>query len=119
MPSIRRSLIAYFLILLLAALGRMRLLVDHIAADMKKSWQVAESNRIEQEYTFRCKETKAPVRRGVGGSCRQARPRTAGEVTFAVSASTPARGVRPDPERDQEYRKFHRLGVGGVAGVTR
>src|SRR5215210_5664312 len=115
MPSIRRSLIAYFLILLLAALGAVGLLVDRFAADMKKSWQVAESNRIEQEYTFRCKETERQFDEELEDQAvRLGRELRAKYV--AHFSLNPGPGRRPDPEKDPEYRKFHRLGAGGIGG---
>jgi two-component system heavy metal sensor histidine kinase CusS len=58
MPSIRRSLIAYFLILLLVALGGVGVLVDRFAELMMRAREVAEAKRIDQEYEFRCQQTE-------------------------------------------------------------
>ncbi|HVK17827.1 MAG TPA: HAMP domain-containing sensor histidine kinase [Fimbriiglobus sp.] len=115
MPSIRRSLIVYFLILLLVALGAVGLLVDRFAADMKRSWQVAESDRIEQEYTFRCKETERQFDEELEDQAVKLGRELRAKYVAHFSLN-PGPGRRPDPERDTEYRKFHRLGAGAVAG---
>lgn len=58
MPSIRRSLIAYFLILLGVALAAVGVLVDRFAGEAMRAREKAEADRIEQEYTYRVKESE-------------------------------------------------------------
>jgi signal transduction histidine kinase len=58
MPSIRRSLIAYFLLLLALALVGVGLVVDQFAADAFRARQKAEAERITQEYDFRCQGSR-------------------------------------------------------------
>jgi signal transduction histidine kinase len=58
MPSIRRSLIAYFLLLLALALAGVGLVVDQFAAEAFRARQKAEAERITQEYDFRCQESR-------------------------------------------------------------
>ncbi|HET6575315.1 MAG TPA: hypothetical protein VFG68_17040, partial [Fimbriiglobus sp.] len=59
MPSIRRSLIAYFLLLLGAALAAVGVLVDRFAGAAMRARATAEAGRIEQDYTYRVKESEA------------------------------------------------------------
>lgn len=59
MPSLRRSLIAYFLVLLAFALGGVGVLIDRFAHDALQARESAESKRIAQEYETRCAESQA------------------------------------------------------------
>jgi signal transduction histidine kinase len=59
MPSLRRSLIAYFLVLLAFALGGVGVLIDRFANDALKARELAEQKRIIQEYETHCAESQA------------------------------------------------------------
>ena len=58
MPSLRRSLIAYFLVLLAFALGGVGLLIDRFANDTLTARESAESKRIDQEYESHCADSQ-------------------------------------------------------------
>ena len=58
MPSIRRSLIGYFLLLMGITLGGVGLLVDRFVVNAIRAREVAEADRAEKEYQSRCEETK-------------------------------------------------------------
>jgi two-component system heavy metal sensor histidine kinase CusS len=57
MPSIRRNLLGYLLVLLALALGGVGLLVDQFAGAAMRAREEAETKRIEQAYKVR--ENKA------------------------------------------------------------
>ena len=58
MPSIRRSLIAYFLLLLGVALGSVGFLVDQFAGEAIRAREDAEIHRAVQEYDKQCEASK-------------------------------------------------------------
>lgn len=57
MPSIRRSLVAYFLLVLGLALGAVGLLYDQFSRGFGRGREDAEIGRIEQEFSAKCKES--------------------------------------------------------------
>jgi signal transduction histidine kinase len=59
MPSLRRSLIGYFLLLLAMALGAVGLLIDRIAHEALQARERAEHQRIEREYEIHCTDSQA------------------------------------------------------------
>ena len=59
MPSLRRSLLAYFLGLLAVALGGVGLLIDRFANDALQARETAEQKRIAQEFDARCADSHA------------------------------------------------------------
>jgi signal transduction histidine kinase len=58
MPSLRRSLIAYFLVLLAVALGGVSLIVHRVAADALDKRLASERARIQTECEYQQKQTK-------------------------------------------------------------
>jgi len=59
MPSIRRSLIAYFLVLMGLTLLGMGLLVHQVVQNALSAREAAEQRRVKQEYDVRCRDTIA------------------------------------------------------------
>ena len=61
MPSIRRSIVAYFLVLLGLALLAIGLLTDRFAGDAVRGREAAEGKRITQEFDYRRQEAAAKL----------------------------------------------------------
>lgn len=59
MPSLRRSLIGYFLGLLALALGGVGVLIDRFANDALQAREGAERKRIAQEYETHCADSQS------------------------------------------------------------
>jgi two-component system, OmpR family, heavy metal sensor histidine kinase CusS len=58
MPSIRRSLIAYFLVLMGITLLSIGFFMDRLISNLVQAREEAESARLKQEYEYRCRESQ-------------------------------------------------------------
>ena len=58
MPSLRRSLIGYFLLLLACALVGVGVLIDRFAHEALEARELAERKRIVQEYETHCADSQ-------------------------------------------------------------
>ncbi len=107
-------MIAYFLILLLVALGIVGILVDRIAANMKRAWEAADAKLIEQNYEIACKETKQQFEQEL-----EQQARTLGRELRSkyVALTIGGRGFdrERERERDQEFRRYQEQ-VGAIGG---
>jgi signal transduction histidine kinase len=121
MPSIRRSLIGYFLLLLGLALGGVGLLVDRFAVETVRGREEAEARRIEQAYEVGAQKAEddfnRPLVQQANALGRELRLRYF-VLWFQDQQRDMGRGRGREPE---EWEKKYRLGmaflpVGGVGG---
>lgn len=114
MPSIRRSLIAYFLLLLAVALGAVGLLVDRFASEAVRGQEDADAKRFNREYEVSCQR----VEREFNDDLERKAEALGKELRWKLGEQTVRDRERvveqPLVHEPEEWEKRYRLAVAGL-----